>query len=67
VAPYYLRAILPVVLRGAATLVVAHGNTLRALVMALEGLTPSEVEDLEIRTGELRKYEMAYDATIKRI
>jgi 2,3-bisphosphoglycerate-dependent phosphoglycerate mutase len=32
-------------------LVVAHGNTLRALVMHLEGLTIPEVERLEIATA----------------
>lgn len=40
VAPYYLRAILPVLLGSATVLVVAHGNTLRALVTALKGLAP---------------------------
>ena len=33
-----------------ALLVVAHGNSLRALVMHLRGLSPAEVEQLEIET-----------------
>jgi 2,3-bisphosphoglycerate-dependent phosphoglycerate mutase len=62
VVPYYLREILPVVLGGANVLVVAHGNSLRALVSALDGLTPPQVEALEIATGELRAYDVAIDA-----
>ena len=37
--PYYLHDILPHVLRGETVLVAAHGNSLRALIMALDGLT----------------------------
>lgn len=37
-------------------LVVAHGNTLRALVKVLENLTEAEVERLEIPTGQSRVY-----------
>ncbi|MEM8838404.1 MAG: 2,3-bisphosphoglycerate-dependent phosphoglycerate mutase, partial [Pseudomonadota bacterium] len=40
--PYYLHVIQPRVMGGDVTLVAAHGNSLRALVMALEGLTPEE-------------------------
>ena len=38
--PYYVQEILPRVLRGKRTLVAAHGNSLRALIMVLEKLTP---------------------------
>ena len=38
--PYYVQEILPCVLRGERTLVAAHGNSLRALIMVLEKLTP---------------------------
>ena len=34
-------------------LISAHGNSLRALVKYLDGLTDSEVENLEIATGEI--------------
>ena len=63
VVPCYLRNILPAVMRGP-VLVVAHGNSLRALVMALEGLAPMEVERLELATGSVRIYELAADTTI---
>ncbi|WP_181017488.1 histidine phosphatase family protein [Methylobacterium sp. V23] len=46
------------------TLVVAHGNSLRALVMALEGLGPDEVESLELATGSMRVCEFAEDTSI---
>jgi 2,3-bisphosphoglycerate-dependent phosphoglycerate mutase len=67
VAPYYLRVILSHVLRRATVIVVAHGNTLRALVMALEGLSPLAVENLEIATGEIVEYDVAVDATARRV
>lgn len=41
----------PVLLHRNNLLVVAHGNSLRALVMLLKGLGPEEVEHLEIPTG----------------
>ena len=38
--PYYVQEILPCVLRGQRVLVAAHGNSLRALIMVLDKLTP---------------------------
>jgi 2,3-bisphosphoglycerate-dependent phosphoglycerate mutase len=53
--PYYDDAIVPDLLaessRGGAVLVVAHGNSLRALRMHLEGLGEDEITGLEIPTG----------------
>jgi 2,3-bisphosphoglycerate-dependent phosphoglycerate mutase len=66
-ASYYLREILPVILRRATVLVVSHGNTLRALITILEGLSPSAAEDLEIATGEILSFHVAEDATLKRV
>ena len=66
VVPYYLRAILPRTLCGETVLVVAHGNTLRALVMALEDISPFAVQVLEIATGEILDYAVAADATVTR-
>ena len=40
--PYYVQEILPCVLRGERTLVAAHGNSLRALIMVLEKLSPEK-------------------------
>lgn len=51
VLPYYQREILPLLKRGNNVLIVAHGNSLRALVMALEKLTPEEIVAVNIPTG----------------
>lgn len=63
VLPYYLRRIQPAAMTGTA-LIVAHGNSLRALVMALEGLSPTQVESLELPTGSIRIYALGADTTI---
>lgn len=64
VLPFYIQHILPAVMRGQAALVVAHGNSLRALVMALDRLSTQAVTQLEIATGEVLVYELAADTTI---
>lgn len=62
--PYYLHTILPQVMREQQVLVIAHGNSLRALSMALEGLTPRQVETLEFPTGGCRIYLLAPDTSV---
>ena len=64
VLPFYIQHILPAVMRGQGALVLAHGNSLRALVMALDGLSTQAVTQLEIATGEVLVYELAADTTI---
>src|ERR1700736_6582656 len=49
--PYYCQHILPAVLSGRRTLVAAHGNSLRALVMVLDRLTPQTIPKMELDTG----------------
>ncbi len=51
VLPYYIREILPRVMEGKRMLVAAHGNSLRALMMVLDGMTTEEVATLELATG----------------
>jgi 2,3-bisphosphoglycerate-dependent phosphoglycerate mutase len=51
VLPYYVRTILPAAMAGGTTLVVSHGNTLRALAMALDGLDASEIERFDLLSG----------------
>ncbi|TXM92866.1 2,3-bisphosphoglycerate-dependent phosphoglycerate mutase [Methylobacterium sp. WL116] len=63
IVPFYLRHIQPAAMCGP-TLIVGHGNALRALVMALEGLGPSEIEALEIATGSIRVYGLSSDTTL---
>ncbi|WP_447975141.1 2,3-bisphosphoglycerate-dependent phosphoglycerate mutase [Nitrospira sp. Kam-Ns4a] len=57
VLPYYERQIRPHLLAGRNVLVSAHGNSLRALVMHLDRLTPEEVLELNIPTGVPLLYE----------
>jgi 2,3-bisphosphoglycerate-dependent phosphoglycerate mutase len=49
--PYYVVHIQPQVLAGKTVLVSAHGNSLRALIMVLEGLAPDEIVGRELATG----------------
>jgi 2,3-bisphosphoglycerate-dependent phosphoglycerate mutase len=51
VLPYYQQHILPLLKAGNNVLVVAHGNSLRALVMALENLSPEQIIETNIPTG----------------
>ena len=56
--PYWADAIVPDLRAGRKTLVAAHGNSLRALVMHLDGLTREEVVELNIPTGMPLRYEL---------
>ena len=60
--PYYMRRIQPDVLSGKTVLVSAHGNSLRALIMAIEGLTPDEILKRELDTGVPIIYELGADS-----
>jgi len=62
---FYIRQILPCIMRNQTTLVVAHGNSLRALVMTLDNLTPATIPDLELSTGEIRTYRLAGDTSVE--
>ncbi len=50
--PYFDNEIVPYLQKGQNVFVSAHGNSLRAIVMELDGLTEEEVLSLEIPTGE---------------
>ncbi|GIK79992.1 MAG: 2,3-bisphosphoglycerate-dependent phosphoglycerate mutase [Pseudorhodoplanes sp.] len=62
--PYYVQEILPCVLRGQRTIIAAHGNSLRALVMVLERLSPEGILKREIPTGVPIIYRLNADATV---
>jgi 2,3-bisphosphoglycerate-dependent phosphoglycerate mutase len=64
VLPYYIQEVLPRVLRGDNLIVVAHGNSLRALVMVLEHLSPAEIVVREIATGVPLIYRLNPDSTV---
>jgi 2,3-bisphosphoglycerate-dependent phosphoglycerate mutase len=59
--PYWYDAIVPDLLRYPCVLVAAHGNSLRALVKHLDGLSEQQVVDLDIPTGVPRVYELDAD------
>ena len=62
--PYYMHTIQPHVLRGETVLVAAHGNSLRSLIMALEGLSREEVINVELATGVPIIYRLNADSTV---
>jgi 2,3-bisphosphoglycerate-dependent phosphoglycerate mutase len=62
--PYYVKEILPGVLRGQRTLVAAHGNSLRALIMVLEKLSPEQILKRELATGVPIIYRLNADSTV---
>jgi 2,3-bisphosphoglycerate-dependent phosphoglycerate mutase len=64
VLPYYMQAILPRVMRGERVLVPAHGNSLRALVMVLDRLTPATIPAMELATGIPLVYRLNADTTV---
>ena len=64
VLPYYIQEILPAALRGKRVLVSAHGNSLRALVMVLERLSPADIVKREIATGVPLIYRLNADSTV---
>jgi 2,3-bisphosphoglycerate-dependent phosphoglycerate mutase len=51
VIPYYREVIWPALESGKNVIVSAHGNSLRALIMEIEGLTADEILDRELATG----------------
>ena len=62
--PYYVQEIQPRVLRGERTLISAHGNSLRALIMVLERLTPEQILKRELSTGVPIIYHLNADSTV---
>jgi 2,3-bisphosphoglycerate-dependent phosphoglycerate mutase len=65
VLPYYVREILPRVMRGERVLVAAHGNSLRALVMVLDGLDAKTIPSMELATGIPLVYRLKADTTVE--
>jgi 2,3-bisphosphoglycerate-dependent phosphoglycerate mutase len=62
--PYYIHNIQPHVLRGQRVLIAAHGNSLRALIMALDGLSADEIVKTELATGVPIVYRLNADSTV---
>ena len=64
VLPYYERMVRPCLTVGAVVLVVAHGNSLRALVMQLSKLDEKAIEAVTLPTGAPMIYRLATDGTV---
>lgn len=64
VVPYYRQQILPELKIGKNVLVVAHGNSLRALVKYLEKIKDIDIPKLEIATGEIYVYKIDKNGNI---
>ncbi|WP_029522158.1 2,3-diphosphoglycerate-dependent phosphoglycerate mutase [Persephonella sp. KM09-Lau-8] len=62
--PFLERAIMGDILDGRDVLVVAHGNSLRSIVMYLEKLSPEEIIKVEIPTGTPIVYELDENGNI---
>jgi 2,3-bisphosphoglycerate-dependent phosphoglycerate mutase len=65
VLPYYCQKILPAVLGGQRVIVAGHGNSLRALVMVLDVLTPETIPELELATAIPLVYRLKPDSTVE--
>ncbi len=63
VLPYWEERIAPDLRAGKRVLIAAHGNSLRALVKHLSGISDADIASLEIPTGQPIVYELADDLT----
>jgi 2,3-bisphosphoglycerate-dependent phosphoglycerate mutase len=61
--PYYVHHIQPHVLDSKTVLVAAHGNSLRSLIMAIEGLSPEQILKRELETGVPTVYKLNANST----
>jgi 2,3-bisphosphoglycerate-dependent phosphoglycerate mutase len=62
--PYWYDAIVPDLKSKKSVLVVAHGNSLRALVKHLDGVSDSDISEMNIPTGIPLRYELNDDLTV---
>jgi len=58
VVPYYLSTILPLLTSGKSVLIVAHGNSIRALVKYLESISDADISQVEMIFGTALIYEV---------
>jgi len=63
VIPYYTKHIEPALKKGENILIVAHGNSLRALMMHLEGIGEDKIATVDLPTGHPRLY--TFDEQLK--
>jgi 2,3-bisphosphoglycerate-dependent phosphoglycerate mutase len=66
VIPFYEHRILPMLQKGDNILVVAHGNSLRALMMYLEKINEDEIAHVDLPTGRPRQYALDEEGRIEK-
>jgi 2,3-bisphosphoglycerate-dependent phosphoglycerate mutase len=66
VCPFFERWIVPELQEGKNVIVVAHGNSLRSLIMELDQLSPEEVKDYSLATATPVIYRLTVDGSIKK-
>lgn len=64
VIPYYKKEIAPALRADKNILIVAHGNSLRALMMYLEGISKTAIAQVNLATGTPRIYELSRELTL---
>lgn len=64
VIPYFDLNIMPLLAQGRNVIISAHGNSLRALIMHLEKLTPEQILQVELPTGQPKVYDLDKDLNI---
>ena len=64
VLPYFEAEIMPKVVSGSSILIAAHGNSLRALIMKLDSISPEDIVKLEIPTGAPIQYEFTAESIV---
>ena len=62
--PYFEEEILPRAKKGESVMIAAHGNSLRALVKHLDGISDDDIAGLNIPTGIPLVYEIAEDGSV---
>jgi 2,3-bisphosphoglycerate-dependent phosphoglycerate mutase len=63
VIPYYQSSIEPFLKKGQNILLVAHGNSLRSLLMYLEKINEADISHVDLPTGQPRGYELINDGS----
>ena len=66
VCPFFERWIVPELQEGKNVIVVAHGNSLRSLIMELDHLSPEEVKDYSLATATPVIYRLTVDGSVKK-
>ena len=64
VVPFFEKWIVPELQKGKSVIVVAHGNSLRSLIMELDRLSPDEVMQVELPTASPLVYRLNADGSV---